>query len=248
MTGVIGSFMDRLLAAVPGLRQESQQYLDSRRDHAAEGIEPPSAEGFLLKVVRVSEDWYLSGDPVLIGQLQALLSFLESELRADPESGELIEHYYAEYLPEPGDRAVGMLELLGPELRAARERQLLEDDLAVPDSTVDFLRRLAAAVPSLRERVAAHFERFNGKPLPHAFVGEIVFEAAGLVAAGRAALVRPLLGFLEAEYGVDEDIDNVIDVSFVEMLPDRGESGAEILDLLGPKLRAEYQRQRNWQN
>lgn len=238
--------MDRLFQAVPPVRQEWEAYVRSRRHDDADAGASPSIGVFLLRLVRSSEERFRSGNVVLAAQLHGLFEFFESELGGDPEIDELIETSFAAYLPEPGDPAAGMLQLLGPKLGAARARQLQEDDLAVPASTVDFLWRLAEAVPSLRERVAEHFERLNNRPLPHAFVGEIVFEAVGLVAAGRAEVVRPLLGFLEAEYGIDEDIDNVIAVSFVEMLPDRGESGAEILDLLGPKLRAEYERQRNW--
>ena len=73
-----------------------------------------------------------------------------------------------------------------------------------------------------------------------------MFEAVDLNASGRTELVRPLIQFLEAEFGVDEDVDNVIAVSFVEMLPGAGEPGVEIVGLLGPKLRAEYDRQQNW--
>jgi hypothetical protein len=248
MTGLVEAFADRLFVAVPPLQQEWQQYLESRRNHEAEGIDPPSIEGFLLRSVRSSEGWFLSGDPVHTARLHALLGFFESELGVNPDIDELIEHYYAGYLPEPGDRAAAVLQLLGPKLRAARYRQLQEDALAVPESTVDFLRRLADGVPSLRGRVAEHFERLNGRPLPHAFIGEVVFEAVDLVASDRAEVVRPLLGFLEAEYGVDADIDNVIEVSFIEMLPNPGERGVEIEDLLGPKLKAELERQRNWQD
>lgn len=139
-----------------------------------------------------------------------------------------------------------MLGLLGPKLRAASERQEAQDDAAVPASTVDFLRRLGEAVPALRGRVAAHFERLHGHPLPHPFMGEVVFEAVELVASGRGQVVRPLVEFLELEYGVDDDVDNVIDVSFVELLPEPGERGSEIERLLGPKLSAELERQRNW--
>lgn len=123
----------------------------------------------------------------------------------------MIETGFAAYLPEPGDASEAMVGLLGPKLRAARERQEAEDEAAVPASTVDFLRRLGVAVPALRGQV-----------------------------------VRPLVDFLESEYGVDDDVDNVIDVSFIEMLPEPGEGGSEIEQLLGPKLRAELDRQRNW--
>lgn len=139
-----------------------------------------------------------------------------------------------------------MLDWLGPKLHALRFEKLREEDAAAPDSTVQFLFRMADAVPSLRGRLDEHFHENRRRPSAHSFVGEIALEAPGLVASGRADLVRPLLDFLEAEYGADADVDNVIAVSFVEMLPNRGDRGAEIESLLGPKLRAELERQRSW--
>ena len=240
MSDVVDVFMGRLFRAVPPLRQEWERYVQSRQSYEAEGLSPPSRGVFLLRLVRLSKDWFQSGDPALA----ALLEFFESELGADPAIDELIETGFAAFLPEPGDPSEAMLELLGPKLRAARNRQLREDE--APASTVAFLRRRGEAVPSLRDRVVKHFERLNGRPLPHVFMGEIVFEAVDLVASGRPAAVRPLVEFLESEFGVDEDIDNVIAVSFIEMLPAPGERGVEIENLLGPKLREELERQRNW--
>jgi hypothetical protein len=242
MTDVIDAFMDRLFIAVPPLREEWERYLQTQQNHEAEGLGPPRPGVFLLSLARTSRDWFRSGDP----HLHPLLRFLESELGRDPEIDELIETRFAAYLPEPGDTYDGMLKLLGPKLRAARDRQLVEDELAVPESTVDFLRRLADAVPSLRERVAEHFRRFNGRPLPHAFMGEIVFEAIRFASTGKAEVVQPLIDFLESEFGRDEDVDNVIAVSFIEMLPQPGERGADIEAVLGPKLRAELESQRQW--
>ena len=246
MTDVVDAFASRLFGAVPGVRREWERYLQDHRDDEAKGFEPPGMDGFLLELVGTSMGWFQSREPGHAARLRGLLDFFESEFGADPGIDELVESFFVADLPEPGGRDAGMLDLLGPKLRAARDRQLREDALAVPESTVDFLRRLADGVPSLRGRVAEHFERLNGRPLPHAFIGEVVFEAVDLVASERAEVVRPLLGFLEAEDGVDADIDNVIEVSFVEMLPNPGERGVEIEDLLGPKLKAELERQRNW--
>ncbi|MEV0798809.1 hypothetical protein AB0I34_14005 [Kribbella sp. NPDC050281] len=246
MSDAADAFLARLLETVPPLRGEWESYVRSHRNNNPDGTEPPRLGVFLLMLAESTDAWFRSGDPMLTGRLGVLLRFLESELGVDPEIDELIETRFAGSLPEPGDAAEAMLDLLGPRLRAARTRRLLEDDEAVPGSTVAFLHRLAEAVPALRGRVAGHFERLHGRPLPHVFMGEIVFEAVDLVASGRGQAVRPLIDFLESEYGVDADVDNVIDASFVEMLPDPGERGAEIESLLGPKLRAELERQRSW--
>lgn len=246
MSDAADAFLARLFDAVPPLRAEWESYVRSHGNYTTDGMEPPRLGVFLLMLAESSDAWFRSDDPLLTGRLGLLFGFLESELGADPQIDELIETRFASSLPEPGDVAEAMLDLLGPRLRAARTRQLLEDDEAVPESTVAFLHRLAEAVPALRGQVAAHFERLHGHPLPHAFMGEIVFEAVDLVASGSAQVVRPLVDFLEAEFGVDADVDNVIEASFIEMLPDPGERGAEIEDLLGPKLRAELDRQRSW--
>jgi hypothetical protein len=242
MTDLGEVFGEKLFRAVPPLRQEWERYLESHQNNEARWLLPPGMGVFVLRLASSSGKWFTSGDPALAVQLDALLGFLESELGVDPGIDELIETGFAAYLPEPGDAAEAMLELLGPKLRAARTRQSLEDEAAVPASTVAFLRRLAEAVPPLRDRVAHHFERLHGRPLPHPFMGEIVFEAVDLVASGRGDEVRLLLDFLESEFGGDDDVDNVIAVSFIELLPNPGEYGAEVENLLGPKLRADLER------
>ena len=77
----------------------------------------------------------------------------------------------------------------------------------------------------------------------HPFLGAVAFWAADEVEAGRPDEVRRILDLLEAEYGTG-DVDEPIAVSFVENLPYPGEAGTGIVDLLGPKLRAELTRQR----
>jgi hypothetical protein len=63
------------------------------------------------------------------------------------------------------------------------------------------------------------------------------------VDTGRLDEPRTVLDLLESEFGTG-DVDGQIAVGFVEMLPYPGEPGAAIVDLLGPKLRAELGRQR----
>jgi hypothetical protein len=142
---VIPGFAERLFRAVPDLRSDWEDYAQSQQ----EGLEPPRFGVFLLKLVRSCGEWLRSNDPAAAARLDALFQFLESELGADPEIDELIETGFATYLPEPGDPTERMLDLLGPKLRAARTRQLIQDNAAVPESTVAFLRRLAEAVPAL---------------------------------------------------------------------------------------------------
>jgi hypothetical protein len=57
-------------------------------------------------------------------------------------------------------------------------------------------------------------------------------------AADPAAEVRAVLDHVEAALGADDEVDELVRVSFVENLPYRGESGEEIIGLLGPRLTA----------
>jgi hypothetical protein len=237
----------RLYSAVPSLRAEMENFRRTNADDYAElGLEAPDLQGFLLDLALDAGRRALDGTPEDVATMRRLFAFLESELGHHPEIDELIETTFVANLPEPDGKYARVLESLGPRLRAARLRRFQADIRSVPATTVDFLDRLGHAVPALHSRVVAHAEEHRGRPLPHALIGEIVLEAVDLVASGRGEVVRPLVDFLEAEYGADADVDNVIDVSFVEMLPNPGERGAEIEELLGPKLRAELERQRHW--
>ncbi|MFG1620944.1 hypothetical protein [Kribbella sp. NPDC049227] len=237
----------RLYAAVPSLRPEMELFRQTNAEEYAElGLGAPDLQGFLQDLALDCGRRAMEGPPEDVATMRHLFAFLESELGHDPEIDELIETTFVANLPEPDGRYAGVLELLEPRLRAARLRRFQADIQSVPAATVDFLYRLGDAVPGLRSRVVSHAEEHRGRPLPHAFMGEIVLEAADLVASGRGQVVRPLVDFLETEYGADADVDNVIAVSFVEMLPNPGDRGAEIESLLGPKLRAELERQRSW--
>jgi hypothetical protein len=237
----------RLYSAVPSLRGEMELFRQTNAEEYAElGLETPDLQGFLLDLALDCGRRAMEGPPEDVATMRQLFAFLESEFGHDPEIDELIETTFLANLPEPDGRYARVLELLGPRLRAARLRRFHADIQSVPAATADFLYRLGDAVPGLRSRVVSHAEEHRGRLLPHAFMGEIVLEAADLVASGRGQVVRPLVDFLETEYGADADVDNVIAVSFVEMLPNPGDRGAEIESLLGPKLRAELERQRSW--
>jgi hypothetical protein len=247
MSDAVDAFERRLFAAVPALRAEMESYRQSyEAEYAEQGLEPPDVAGFLMDLALDSGPRLLGANREDVAVIRDLFGFLESELGHDPEVDQLIETMFLENLPEPDGRYARVLDLLGPKLRAARIRKFHEDKQSVPPSTVAFVHRLGEAVPALRERLADHIARHHGRPQPHAFMGEIVFDAIRLASSGKSAAVKPLTDFLESEFGRDKDVDNVIAVSFIEMLPNPGEPGAEIVDLLGPKLRAEYRRHHNW--
>ena len=93
----------------------------------------------------------------------------------------------------------------------------------------------------LREHLADEEDEL----LPHMFMADLVRAATGWLSTedGRAALVSVLTAFDDA-YGHDYEVDELIATGFVENLPYPHEVGAEMLELLGPKLRAEYRLQR----
>jgi hypothetical protein len=225
----------RLFTAVPGLRAEQDDY---QRRYVGDWAGPPSdaaqLPGFLVKLAldcrrRGAERRELP---------RQLFEFFESELGRDDEIDGLIEAFFVAYLPEPGDRSAAVLELIGPKLWEARADRLLDDQAAVLESVAEFVYRLGDDVPELRDRLDRHLENGRYSRLADAVLTGIVADAVALVAAGQALIVLPLLEFLESEYGANPGIDNVIDVAFLELLPDPGESGRDIVELLGPELRA----------
>jgi hypothetical protein len=217
-------FVRRLIEAVPVLRSQDD-----------------SPSGFLMDVALDVLKWSRAGRAE---QLKALFGVIESELGRDPAVDLLIGGFFADFLPEPGRPEEEVLELLGPKLRELRVQKLRAEDESAPESTIRFLERMAQAVPLLRDRLEEHFLNYR-RPLAHAFMGQVVFEVFERFASGETD-VLPLVEFPEREFGVDEDVDNVIAVSFVEMLPAAGEPGAEIVDAFGPRLRGELERQREW--
>ncbi|TCC39158.1 hypothetical protein E0H75_39955 [Kribbella capetownensis] len=240
---LVGELLGSLPVFAGDLDRARRRYQENKADAY---MEPPTPESFLIDLAFSAVQRYLVGGTAEAEQLRGLLAFIEDQLGRDPDDDALIGDAFAGCLPEPGDRGDEVLDWLGPKLHALRFEKLREEDAAAPDSTVQFLYRMADAVPSLRGRLDEHFQANRRRPSAHSFVSEVALEAPGLVASGRAHLVRPLLDFLEAEFGGDADVDNVIEASFVEMLPDPGTPGVEIETLLGPKLRAELERQRHW--
>ncbi|MGC4941112.1 hypothetical protein [Kribbella sp. DT2] len=234
-----GRFLDRLLAAVPALRAD----WDRESAFQQEGGLPPTPGSFLIALGFSTVRRWAEGGTEATRDLQALLAFLEDEA-ADFETAELITKYVA-CLPDPGDRDDEVLDLLGPQLRELKNDQLRYDDKPASPAVVAFLHRLADEVPFLHRQVLEHFAQYQ-KPLGHLFLGGVVSDACTRYDEHGAAAVGPLLAFLEREFEQDPDVDNVIAVSFVELLPAPGQPGAGVETVLGPKLRAELDRQRAW--
>jgi len=94
---------------------------------------------------------------------------------------------------------------------------------------------------ALREHLADE----DGELLPHMFMADLIRAATEWLRSedGRAVLASVLASFEDA-YGHDYEVDELIATGFVEALPYPHDKGAELLAMLGPKLRAEYNLER----
>jgi hypothetical protein len=109
--------------------------------------------------------------------------------------------------------------------------------------SVEFVRSLVSRFPNLTNVLAEHIAD-NDEILPHLFFGDLTRYVETLHGVARADSVSPskqelrsILAYLEETYaGGDEELQELISVSFLEHLPRRGESGWELRDMLGPQL------------
>jgi hypothetical protein len=93
-------------------------------------------------------------------------------------------------------------------------------------------------LPLLQE----HLVDNGGEVLPHLFISDVA-RWLSANAGQQPDTARAVLSWLESERSCGySDVDNLIDVSLVEMLPRPGEPGAEVRGLLGPLLAAEAER------
>lgn len=103
-------------------------------------------------------------------------------------------------------------------------------NVAAVGSLIDAHREL---IPVLDESLQDNF----GEVLPHLVMADVV---RWLVAnrVSRPDVVRSVLDWLEREYARGpEDVRGLIALGAVEMIPDPGQPGAELRELLGPQLR-----------
>lgn len=228
------AFVDRLVQAVPSLRQMWDQHRKEFGDQAA--------EAFLRTLAFVTVNRYLSGDPGASGELGRVLRFLETQFGADPDNDRLVVVSFLANLPGPGDPGGRALDLLGPTLRGQLESQRQGKGVPVPSPTADMVTRLVRSVPVLESDLREHIE-FYDELLPHLFMGEVTPQLVDWLQAGDVPRARAVLDALEAEYGKDYQVDELIGASFIENLP-TDDSVSVVVELLGPKLRAVFDRQR----
>jgi hypothetical protein len=130
-----------------------------------------------------------------------------------------------------------------PDLRAELEREagLLNrewDPARFPTINVAVVCALVDAYRELLPVLETHLADNEGEVLSYLLLSDVV---RWLVAhrESHPDLCRSVFSWLEDQYerGPDE-VRNLIALGAVEMIPDPGEPGAELRDLLGPRLRA----------
>ncbi|MEZ2372170.1 hypothetical protein [Arthrobacter sp. RCC_34] len=105
------------------------------------------------------------------------------------------------------------------------------------NETEQFVRNMVHAFPQLEPILSESLEDNFGEMLPHLIMSDIVRWLADRGAQDRD-VAEAILSWLESAYseGVDE-VQQLIVVSGVEMIPDPGESGSYLRGLLGSQLR-----------
>jgi hypothetical protein len=228
------AFTARLLEALPALRPRYEAAVAECRE---EGIEDAATDIFLDEYVRDLVGRF-SDDAGARDELEALAAVLEREYgTGDDDVDSLLQALLA--LLGPGGEGADPAAALGPKLRAYVESRR---SWRPRSADVELVRRLVEAVPAL-EPLAREEGYGDQGVLVHPFLSEVARREADSVETGRLDEPRTVLDLLESEFG-SGDVDGPIAVGFVEMLPYPGEPGAGIVDLLGPKLRAELVRQR----
>jgi hypothetical protein len=233
-------FVERLVTALPALRTEYDQiYRECRED----GLTEAAPEVFLDEQTRALRYRFRDGVIEARAELEALAAAIEAEYGEDPDVDELVDGCFLALLsaveggPDPR-------EVLGPKLSAViGERR----DWRAAPGAVAFVDRVTEAVPALLRLAAENEYGDRGDVLVHGFLGDVAFrEVDNYRSGGPVAMeeVRTVVALLERELGTDRGVDEAIAVSFVENLPYPDEPGADLADLLGPKLRAELDRQR----
>lgn len=109
--------------------------------------------------------------------------------------------------------------------------------------SIDLAARFVRLEPLLAENLDD-----TGHVLNYLFLADV---ARWMAQAVRDPTLRPgdvtqLLDFLESSFSEGSfEVRNLISIGFVQMLPSTGEPGAELRNMLGPLLAAEY-KDVNW--
>ncbi len=112
----------------------------------------------------------------------------------------------------------------------------------IPSSTITYINKLIDQVPELRYVYDEHIHD-NDELLPHVFLGDVtryVVQQVRLGETGSAKPVERILSILDQGMGSsDEQVKELISVSFVENLVEHDEVLASLNGLIGLNLKKE---------
>lgn len=207
-------------------------------------LRPEAIVGLLsVEVQERLHDRPEEGRPVL-GSIAVVF---ESEYGEDPAVDQVIDVFLG--VVTEGSAPM-VLEQLGPRLRERLPQLAASRDELEPESASPQVWRLfsdlVSAAPSLQPELQDHLDENDGELLSYLLLARITDQTVGLFLANPVLPLqaRAVLDTLERAFGQRADVDEVIAGGFIENLPSPEEGGAAIADLLGPKLRAELERQR----
>lgn len=224
-----------VLREFPAMRS---QYEATVAECAAEGLAEAGPAEFLYWHTHTLVEGFRRDPAAGQASLARLARILESEYGHDSELDIFIQSTFLVLittrpgLPDPA-------RLLGPKLasviRQDRNWRATPADQAL-------VERMISAVPALAPLARGNTFGDHQDVLVHRFLADVVRQEVDSFLAGQLDQARAVLDLLEQEWG--GDVDEPIAVSFVENLPYPHEPAAALVDLLGPNLRAEHDRQR----
>ena len=112
------------------------------------------------------------------------------------------------------------------------------------EATEDFVRRTVAEYPELEPMLTEHLNENFGELLPHLWISDLARYVIDRYQAAGTSAVSSILHHLDAEAGRHPEIDELLAVSFLELMPYPNEPTADVTELLGPNLREMLQEQR----
>lgn len=172
------------------------------------------------------------------------MEFLTTEFGQDRDVDNIIENGFLPHFYQRGEDGWDPAELLSAPMRATIDA----DRTWRAHPTVQaFVDRLIEALPEFAGDADEARSGDHQDVLAFSFLASVVFRLQEALAAGEhdaPARATSAFALLDHEFGHDPEVDEVIALGAVENLPSPEEDGAQLNTYLGPRLRAELERQR----